>query len=632
MRRAVMLLAGLMAGLGAASAQEWDVPSGPNLGTNPGFEQGAEGWNLPEGTYRVEDGTGRDGSRCLRFDNDDPELYRLCSQSVPVEPGAQYEISAWVRSQSIEGRDSGATICLEWQKADGSWMGGHYPSGVRGDSDWTEIRSRTGRIPAEAAGAHITCYVRQGMTGTAWWDDVSVRRVRARPLHVLLTSPNYRGLMLEPGPQTVAFRCRLNLRDAGVEAADAQLDYVLTAVPSNEAVAAGSEADVRSGDTFVSLDVPDLAEGEYSLQVSLARKGGGEPVITETRRLVRTNDRPSSYVDAHNRLIIDGEPFLPLGMYWSGVNEEQLRIYADSPFNCLMPYQQPDRATLDLAGGLGLKVICSIKDFYYGTRWCPRFIESEADERPQVSRVVRQFRDHPAVLAWYINDELPLTLLPRLEAHRQWVEEEDPDHPSWVVLYQVGDVADYARTFDVIGTDPYPIPQNPISMAGEWARLTREAVADSRALWMVPQCFAKSVYGDRESDRARAPTYEELRSMTWQCITEGADGVIFYSWFDIRRDANRSFEEAWGDVKRVAAEVKEMTPVLLSAEPVPNITVAAPDSVHWTARRVGGRLYLFFVNAGPEAAAGQASVGGGARQVTPFELAPYDVQIKQVGL
>jgi hypothetical protein len=465
------------------------------------------------------------------------------------------------------------------------------------------------------------------MTGTAWWDDVSVRRVRARPLQVLVTSPGYRGLMLEPGRQTVAFRCRLDLADAGMAAEDAGIDYVLTAVGSGETVAAGSEVAGDKGDVAFSVTVPELATGEYTLQVSLVRVENGEAVATETRRLVRTDDRPRSYVDAGNRLIVDGAPFFPLGMYWSGVEEEQLRLYAEGPFNCLMPYQRPDRATLDLADELGLKVIYSIKDFYHGTRWCPDFIESEADEEPWVRRTVRAFRSHPALLAWYINDELPLALRPRLEAHRQWVEEEDPNHPSWVVLFQVRDVADYGQTFDVIGTDPYPIPQRPISLAGEWTRMTREAVADSRALWMVPQCFAKANYGGGEADRARAPSYHELRSMTWQCITEGADGIVFYSWFDIRRDPNRSFEEAWEDVKRVAAEVREWAPVLLSTEEPPAVTVAAPESVHWTARRMGDRAWAFFVNDGTDAVAVSMAAGG---EPVSFALPPCGVVARQL--
>jgi len=309
-------------------------------------------------------------------------------------------------------------------------------------------------------------------------------------------------------------------------------------------------------------------------------------------------------VDEHNRLIVDGEPFFPLGMYWSGVDEEQLRIFTEAPFNCLMPYGRPTPEQMDLCQRMGLKVLYSIKDFYHGTTWCPDFIKSEADEEGAMREYVRRFRDHPALLGWYINDERPLSMLSRLEAHQRWVEEEDPNHPTWVVLYQVGDVACYAKTFDVIGTDPYPIPGRPPAMAGQWARVTREAADDARAVWMVPQVFSKAMhYTDPERRAAvRGPTYDEMRSMTWQCIAEGADGIVLYSWFELRRDTSEPFEQRWPEVKRVAEEVAEMIPVLLSVEPTPELAVIGSEAIHWTVRRHEGAVYLITVNDSEEAA------------------------------
>ena len=151
---------------------------------------------------------------------------------------------------------------------------------------------------------------------------------------------------------------------------------------------------------------------------------------------------------------------------------------------------------------------------------------------------VRQFRDHPALLAWYLNDELSLKYLPRLEAHRAGWLGENPDHPTWAVLYQVHDVAAYFNTFDVIGTDLYPIGRKPASMAAVWTAETFRQVAKSRPLWQVPQLHNWADYAKTPEDRAkgRTPTLAEKRSMAWQCICEGATGLVFYSWFDVLRN------------------------------------------------------------------------------------------------
>ena len=121
-----------------------------------------------------------------------------------------------------------------------------------------------------------------------------------------------------------------------------------------------------------------------------------------------------------------------------------------------MPYGAPSKEQMDLAQQYGLKVIYSVKDIYYGSTYAPKDIQTEEDERTFIEGKAEQFRDHPALLAWYLNDELSVEYMPRLEAHQAWMEELDPDHPTWIVLYQVGQLEQYRKTFDVLGTDPTP--------------------------------------------------------------------------------------------------------------------------------------------------------------------------------
>ena len=593
----------------STSAQPWHTGTGPNLVQNPGFEEVQDGrpvgWNTLAAVYNSDETTARTGARSLKYVNDDPERYLLCNQRIDLQPGKLYEVKAWVRTQGIAGEDSGATVCIEWHDADGKWMGGSYFSGRKGDTaEWTEVGGISTRVPEGAAGGTVSCYVRRGMTGTAWWDDVSVRRVRQRPIHTLLVRPSYRG-WIDEDTGYAELRVSPVLDDIDGGSDTVRLRVRLTSVDSAEPLAERTVDDLSPNELRVRLPLPELAPGKYRLAAAVLTRATGELIYEDVHQLERRPGRaPKSYVDEHNRLIVDGEPFFPLGMYWSGVNEEELRTFAEGPFNCLMPYGRPDADGMDLCRRMGLKVIYSIKDFYFGTRYCPDFIQSEADEERVVREYVRRFRDHPALLAWYINDERPLSLLSRLEAHQRWVEEEDPDHPSWVVLYQVGDVALYARTFDAIGTDPYPIPGRPASMAGQWARQTREAVDNARAIWMVPQVFNKASYRSTPEEQRdmRPPTFDEMRSMTWQCITEGANGIIFYSWFDMRRDKAYPFEQRWPQVKRVAQEVADMIPVLLSVEPTPDLEIDAPESVHWTTRSHDGSVYLFLVNDSEEKA------------------------------
>ncbi|MCD6352225.1 MAG: hypothetical protein J7M26_08905 [Armatimonadetes bacterium] len=575
-----------------------DLPGETIAVKNAGFEEvdaagRPVGWSCSPEVYQVDDQVKHSGQRSLRFHNTDPGRYELASQTVPLEPGKMYEFSVWVKTQGLKGKDSGATLCLEWWGEGGKYLGGSYPRGVKGDTDWTLVQGISARIPAEAKRCGLVVYCRQGMTGTAWFDDVSIKRAFADPLDAILMQPNYRG-RLGSKPR-VQVDVRLDLTDLSEKPEELAV-VVTVADQAGKVVGQISVTPAANSQPVIALP-EDLAPGRYEVKVKLVRSADARVLSSRSFKVVKPDPaapQPRVWVDEHNRLIVDGKPFLPLGMYSNMglMKEDVLREYSQSAFNCLMPYGTPTREALDLAQKYGLKVIASIKDSYSGSTWCPKEIKTPADERPWLEGVINGLKDHPALLAWYINDELPLTMLDRLTAHRDWVEELDPDHPSWVVLYQVTEVRKYLPTFDVIGTDPYPIPGHP-SRAAQWTGLTRAGVAGSRAVWMVPQVFNWRCY--HKEGRGRTPTFDEMRSMAWQCLCEGANGLVFYSFFDIRRDTDTPFEVQWQRVKRMAEEIKQWEPALLSADkPAP--VRARGSHVHWMVKALQGKTYVFAVN------------------------------------
>ncbi len=578
---------------------------------NASFEAVVEDGSLPvdwhgDGAVFARDAqVARTGGASLRYVNDDRNCYRLANRRVPLEPGRTYRYGGWVKTRDIAGPDSGATFCVEWSGKDGKWLGGSYAAGISGTEDWTLV-SGMACVPDDADACTFSCYVRRGMTGTAWFDDIEIVRVFQPPMQSMVASPMYRGHLTAAGPETIRAVAKLDLRDCDVPLADLRVRGSLTAVEGRvlaqvEAKPAGQPRHVEP--VVLELPASELAEGKYHLEIALL-DAEGTSLQTMEHRLARMPDtfKPKSLIDQHGRLLIDGKPFFPLGMYFSGMKEDELRVYAQSKFNCLMPYGSPNRSGMDLAHDFGLKVIYSIKDWHHGSQWCPKSIGSVDDEEPMVRARVREYRDHPALLAWYLNDELPQSFLPQLQSHQRWVAEEDPDHPTWVVLYQVNEVAAYVNTFDVIGTDPYPIGRKPASMAGEWTAETFRQVAAARPMWQVPQIFNWGNYAktDEERSKGRTPTCEEVRGMAWQCIAEGATGLIFYSWFDLKRNPDVDFETKWADMKRLAEEIDRMAPVLLSVEPAEPITVdgAPPAWLHCLVRGHDGKLYLIAVNDG----------------------------------
>jgi Carbohydrate binding domain len=584
---------------------------------NAGFEQSAakgtmpESWRGDTSVYSVDRTVKRSGEASLKYENAQPDRYRLASQIVPLLPGRKYRFSVWIKTDQIAGQESGATICLEWPDKDGKWMGGNYPSGVKGTKDWTRVEGVV-RIPKEAGAVNLQCYVRKGMTGTAWFDDVTVEQILDPPMRTVLLSPNYRGRITSEGPENATLRVHLDLTDYDFAVEDLELAYLLRSPERTRLDGRTGVTPSVDGPTDLRIPLPALEPGRYDLAIHLL--GPDQKVLQESKHtLERVADdfQPTCTIDPHGRLLVEGKPFLPLGMYWSSIKENELKTYADSKFNCLMPYGSPNEEQMDLAHRHGMKVIYSVKDFYAGSGHAPGFIKTEADEKPNVLNRVERFHDHPALLAWYLNDELSQSFMPRLEAHQQWIVEADPNHPTWVVLYQFREVGAYINTFDVIGTDPYPIGRAPASEAAVWTAETRRQVDGARPMWQVPQLHNWINYrkDDGKSDSYRTPTYDEMRSMAWQCLCEGATGLIFYSWYDMRRNPDVPFDQQWSELKRIAAEIDEVAPILLSVDeaPVFNLEVGdgthhrpedAPSWLHHLVRMHDGKAYIFAVNDG----------------------------------
>ena len=423
----------------ALGDEAWNA-TGPNLVKNPSFDNVSDGgipsdWRASRAYYCSDDSTAHQGDRCVKYENDDPSKYVFCNQVLKVCPGAAYRIRAWIKTKEIAGEESGATICLEWRDAKGKHIAGCYPKGVKGTADWTLVEGISPPLPEEAASMVIQCYVRRNMTGTAWFDDVEVVRVRRQPMDSVILSPIYRGRITKDGPKAARVGVSVALADyEDIRPEGVVLQWQLLENRSRKAVDKGSVEGAAFRTSFDTdegyvFDVPtgSLAVGDYTLRLRLLDQSGKE-LDTAEHRLTRVPDdfEPVAKIDEHHRLIVRGKPFFPIGMYCGRLNEKDLKIFSDSRFNCMMPYGTPTREEMDLADRHGIKVLYSIKDWYYGHHGCPKSIKSIEEEEPAVRKRVREMKDHPALLAWYLNDELPLRFMPQLDAHQRLVEEEDP--------------------------------------------------------------------------------------------------------------------------------------------------------------------------------------------------------------
>ena len=425
-----------------------------------------------------------------------------------------------------------------------------------------------------------------------------------------LVYPNYRGLIF-PGAGDIEVTGIIAARENGLKPKGLQVVLSLDAGAQHNV----EEYGVRSKSPY-RIAVDDLPDGPVTLTASIVRKRGGQRLASKEWTLQKLTaaqrDVLKTYIDRDNTTMVDGKPFFPLGWY-GGVNEEQMAEIADSPFNTLLAYgtdfAPKDKMLrfLDEMDARGLKLMYCMNDVYpTATYFDGKNWEGVEGNDAIAAAIIAAYRDNPAILGWYLNDELPHKLVPQLTEQYQRIIAADPNHPCFIVLCNRSELQYFPETTDIMGVDPYPIPKDPITRVSSFVDAAQEAVSAHKPVWLVPQAFGWYQYNSKNPDRGhtpsaeelrdgRAPTFEEERCMTYLGLVHGAKGLIYYCYYDLR--VLPQYEEMWAGMKKIVAEVKELEPVLLSPDDLGEAELIPADaSIHTSLKRCNGRLYLLAVN------------------------------------
>jgi hypothetical protein len=298
-------------------------------------------------------------------------------------------------------------------------------------------------------------------------------------------------------------------------------------------------------------------------------------------------------------VIVNKRVFFPFGFYcYSPVYPTLPEEEVVRGFNMISPYQKilPETLTerksyMDRCAQLGMKVHYNLLSVSGGGGVGSK-IEgiSDAEKKEMLIKEIKTFMDHPALLAWYISDEPYSFKIPpeTLEEIYKTVKETDPWHPVTMVFNAPFLAAKkYANALDIVMADPYPVPVKPVTQAGDAAAQLKAEFSGKKPVWIVPQAFGGGEWWERE------PTLQEMRSMTWQAIINGATGIQYF----VRQGMNYfpKSTAAWGECGRMAVEVAELTPWLLSDEESPGVE-SASASIATTARTYKGKIVILAVN------------------------------------
>jgi PKD repeat protein len=271
-------------------------------------------------------------------------------------------------------------------------------------------------------------------------------------------------------------------------------------------------------------------------------------------------------VGPDGNLLVDGQPFFPIGMYhvsWIGNEQGEKAIpdllrVAHAGFNLFHATVdlRPDMQDLfDVAAARGVYVIAEIP---YPPAGPDPFINA--------------WKDHPAIIGWLIVDDFnapftgPYNHPPaEVMARHTHVNSLVPGQLTYASggSYPGYRIEEFIGAMEVMGFQSYPLgaQNNPDEYAlqenvdsFDWVR---DQLEGSGQLFVAnPQAYKWT--------GSRYPTPREERNLVYAPLLRGAKGVIYYTmWEGASRHLPTVAPALWADIGRQVVELKSLTPFLL---------------------------------------------------------------------
>ncbi|MEN8158401.1 MAG: glycoside hydrolase family 3 N-terminal domain-containing protein, partial [Bacteroidota bacterium] len=259
-------------------------------------------------------------------------------------------------------------------------------------------------------------------------------------------------------------------------------------------------------------------------------------------------------------------------------------------------------------------------------------LEKEVEDIERIGSLVNEFKEHPALLFWEIEDEPafkwgsaePRIPLEQMQRTYDFIKKLDAEHmviTNHGPVNLVSTIQQYNISTDLVACDVYPvIPHgikpsyalypdglqgdllNPyISQVGEYVDKMRQVVQDKMPVFMVLQGFSWEMLKEKskqDSSMVLYPTYEESRFMAYNAIVHGANGILY--WGTNYTPQPSPFME---DLARVTRELGAMQEVLAAPSAGLNIEkeyhelrYSVDTGVEIMTKEVGDKTYLLTVN------------------------------------
>ena len=533
---------------------------------------------LPKQGAVIDPQGGMNGKPGLVLSRYDKNVYTWYEAPIEgVKPLCKYRFGAWIRTKDLKPGYRGATLTINFYHDNGIAYDSErpFPYGFTGTKDWTYLEHEV-TAPADFHHVTMSFYIGKEGLGEAIFSEPAFTMVEPIWATTLIYPAMRFGI--EPGRHTFEFNSYLqNLDDNQAQKAKVEI------VDGNGKTRVSTVAPIENNRYKVDAELP---EGNYVAKLTLLPAGLKKEL---KMNVVKPRDNARVTVDGRGRFIVNGKPFLPVGIYsnmegpdfkpWNNKWREYDTkvIIEDSPFNVLLPYdgfwwklEKPEltgfEATahmLDLLQKHNKMLILSVKDFN------PKRINKihGIDGSLNITKTaVERFRNHPALLAWYMNDESDVQNYEREQA--EMVGMLDPYHPSISCQFRANLQFSALNGADIYALDIYPI-KYAASHQRDLCNIFQSlqdtfGSSHGTVVVAVPQAFSWHIYS--KVNPKHLPTVPQMRASALMMAIYGARSFIFYAHQSAVKTPKlfeKPFDEIWKDICAVGQTMRDLEDYLL---------------------------------------------------------------------
>jgi len=210
--------------------------------------------------------------------------------------------------------------------------------------------------------------------------------------------------------------------------------------------------------------------------------------------------------------------------------------------------------------------------------------------KARIARTIKKFKNHPALLMWYMFDEPSSMNTPPKDLIQtyQYAKKLDQDHPFYMAAADPRNDQEYFSAVDIVAPDSYPLAFNkPIT--NDTINLPHYKKAQKNGwpiVWQIVQmCQWKPEL------QQQLPTENQIRTQCFLALASNLKGMAFYTY----KNYPQNRPEQWEQISNAVNSMHTILPDVLASEKFIVSGLSQNQDIKYIMHQVKGKKYYLLI-------------------------------------